>query len=151
MGSRVEVPLGKANRAMLGTVLGFTEVAPQLASAAPEPHPGGGDGGATTPADLAEQSELFGEPVKELSDAATANAAGEGGFKNLLSVLTEVEPVPEDLLALARWISQYYCTPIGVCLATMVPAAVKRAVRLPTRLRVTLTAAARDEIGRAHV
>ena len=147
VGSRVEVPLGKANRAMLGTVLGFADVAPKIASPSPEAHPGGGDGGGATPADFTEQSELFGEPVKGSSDSADHNAVGgAGGIKNLLSVLTEVEPVPEDLLALARWISQYYCTPIGVCLATMVPAAVKRAVRLPTRLRVTLTVAARDSV-----
>src|SRR5688572_26951096 len=30
------------------------------------------------------------------------------------------------LLELARWISSYYCSPIGMTLASMIPAAVKR-------------------------
>lgn len=36
-----------------------------------------------------------------------------------------VRLIPQ-LLELARWISSYYCTPIGMTLATMLPAAVKR-------------------------
>ena len=34
--------------------------------------------------------------------------------------------VPGELMTLARWISNYYCAPIGMTLATMLPAAVKR-------------------------
>lgn len=36
--------------------------------------------------------------------------------------------LPGQLLELARWISSYYCSPIGMTLASMLPAAVKRNV-----------------------
>jgi primosomal protein N' (replication factor Y) len=49
-----------------------------------------------------------------------------------------VPAVPGDLLELAKWISVYYCAPIGMTLATMVPAAVKKATRLPTNVKVGL-------------
>ena len=48
--------------------------------------------------------------------------------------------LPAQLLELARWLSSYYCTPIGMTLATMVPAAVKRRVGLVTRTLVELAA-----------
>ncbi len=43
-------------------------------------------------------------------------------IKSVLSVL-EVEPsVPPDLLELGRWIADYYVTPLGIVLRTMLPA-----------------------------
>jgi primosomal protein N' (replication factor Y) len=36
--------------------------------------------------------------------------------------------LPGQLIELARWISNYYCAPIGMTLASMLPAAVKRNV-----------------------
>lgn len=41
--------------------------------------------------------------------------------------------LPPSLVELARWISRYYCAPLGVTLATMLPAAVKRSVGVRTR------------------
>lgn len=46
--------------------------------------------------------------------------------------------LPGQLMALARWISSYYCTPIGMTLATMLPAAVKKHIGLTTRTYVDL-------------
>jgi primosomal protein N' (replication factor Y) (superfamily II helicase) len=40
--------------------------------------------------------------------------------------------LPAQLLELARWISGYYCCPIGMTLASMMPAAVKRSTGLVT-------------------
>jgi len=36
--------------------------------------------------------------------------------------------LPETLVELGRWIAQYYCAPLGVALAAMAPAAVKKGV-----------------------
>src|SRR5688500_17560675 len=33
--------------------------------------------------------------------------------------------LPDELVELARWISRYYCCPLGMVLANMLPAAVK--------------------------
>ena len=46
--------------------------------------------------------------------------------------------LPAQLLELARWISSYYCTPIGMTLAAVTPAAVKRQVGMVTRTLVDL-------------
>ena len=44
--------------------------------------------------------------------------------------------LPGQLLELARWISNYYCTPIGMTLSTITPAAVKRQVGLVCRTMI---------------
>ncbi len=46
--------------------------------------------------------------------------------------------LPGQLLALARWISSYYCAPIGTTLAAITPAAVKRQVGMVSRTVVDL-------------
>lgn len=46
--------------------------------------------------------------------------------------------LPGSLLALARWISSYYLCPIGVTLASMLPAAVKRQVGAVRRTLIDL-------------
>ena len=46
--------------------------------------------------------------------------------------------LPPDLIQLARWISGYYCTPIGMVLATMLPAAVKRDIGRVSKTMVDL-------------
>jgi len=46
--------------------------------------------------------------------------------------------LPPDLIQLARWISTYYCAPIGITLAAMLPAAVKKNVGAVTRLMLDL-------------
>jgi primosomal protein N' (replication factor Y) len=110
IGSRVTVSLG--HRPTTGTVLELTDTPPAL----PAPEKAAPN-----------QSELFApepapDPIKPIRD-----------------VLRQVAPLPGDLLDLARWISSYYCCPIGMTLAAMVPAAVKRAARLPQRQLLNLT------------
>ena len=51
-----------------------------------------------------------------------------------------VGALPGQLLELARWISNYYCTPIGMTLSTITPAAVKRQVGLVTRTMIDVPA-----------
>jgi len=46
--------------------------------------------------------------------------------------------LPDDLIELARWVSRYYCCPLGLVLATILPAAVKRGTGLVRRLYVDL-------------
>ena len=43
-----------------------------------------------------------------------------------------------DLIELARWLSAYYCCPLGMVYATMLPAAVKRGTGTVTRTQVRL-------------
>ena len=49
--------------------------------------------------------------------------------------------LPAELLALARWISSYYCAPIGMTLSAMLPAAVKRRVGTVSRTMIDLASA----------
>lgn len=44
-----------------------------------------------------------------------------------------------DLVALAKWIAGYYCTPLGMVFATMLPAAVKHGIGRVTRTMVSLS------------
>jgi primosomal protein N' (replication factor Y) len=46
--------------------------------------------------------------------------------------------LPVGLLDLARWISSYYCAPIGMTLASMLPAAVKKGVGAVSRTLIDL-------------
>jgi len=64
----------------------------------------------------------------ELCESATAGGTG-GGFSpdKVKSILREVGVgLPPRLIELARWISGYYVCPVGMVLAAMMPAAVKR-------------------------
>ncbi|HVP73001.1 MAG TPA: primosomal protein N' [Phycisphaerales bacterium] len=49
-------------------------------------------------------------------------------IKTVLQRDASAARLPSQLLALAKWISSYYCAPIGMTLASMLPAAVKRNV-----------------------
>ena len=55
------------------------------------------------------------------------------------------------MMELAHWMARYYACPLGVVLAAMVPAAVKREVGLTTRsyVRLTATASAPQDSGAA--
>jgi primosomal protein N' (replication factor Y) len=44
------------------------------------------------------------------------------GLKSVLAVLEDRPSVPPDLLELGRWIADYYVTPLGMVLRTMLPA-----------------------------
>ncbi|HVX85270.1 MAG TPA: primosomal protein N' [Phycisphaerae bacterium] len=114
-GSRVVAPLGRGNRLTQATVLSLSSEAPDFARA---------------PA--AEQG------AEELLFSASGEVTGP--VKALAEVLRDVPAVPGDLLELAKWISVYYCAPIGMTLSTMVPAAVKKAARLPMKVTVSLAA-----------
>jgi len=117
VGSRVHVPLGRTNRLTPGTVLALTTQAPPPLKPRTEDLP-------------EDDAGLFDKPQPETASA--------GGYKPIHSVSREVLPVPQDLLDLAQWLSAYYVCPIGMTLATMVPAAVKRGTKLPAHIMVHL-------------
>jgi primosomal protein N' (replication factor Y) len=52
--------------------------------------------------------------------------------QNKIKAITEKDPagihLPADLIELARWLSGYYCCPIGMVFGTMLPAAVKHGI-----------------------
>lgn len=83
VGQRVEVPLGRGNRAAAGIVVVV--------------------GGAEL---------LEGIPPSKVKSVLRAGNAR----------------LPERLIELARWISEYYVCPLGMTLATMMPAAVKHSI-----------------------
>ncbi len=58
--------------------------------------------------------------------------------KAALRVDRSQPPLPLGLVQLAQWISSYYCAPIGVTLASITPAAVRKGVGSVTRLLVSL-------------
>ncbi len=121
IGSRVRVPLGRGNRPVNGTVLAITDQAPVFREAPDQ---------AATPLPSAPplQDSLWNiEPLKPQA---------VGAVKSILAVYPEIDPIPADLLEMARWISRYYCCPLGLVLATIVPAAVKKNIRLPRRIFV---------------
>ncbi len=91
VGQRVEVPLGRGNRAAAGIVVVV-----------------GGD---------------------ELLDGIPPSKV-----KGLLRV--SPGRLPARLIELARWISEYYICPLGMTLATMIPAAVKHSIGVRTRVEL---------------
>lgn len=83
---------------------------------------------------------------------ATGDAATGAGASLDLSRIKPISgrdpsgaAVPGEVLALARWISSYYCAPIGVTIASILPAAVRRNVGRVSRTFVDIAA----EDGRA--
>ncbi len=48
--------------------------------------------------------------------------------KSILSRDASALTLPPDLIELARWMAGYYCTPLGMVLANILPAAVKRGI-----------------------
>ncbi len=155
-GVRVVVPLGRANKTVGATVL-RTEPCGNLALASPlelesdfprdSAQPGHSPPPAVPTSVITPDPQLAtGQPVRE-SHSATLwpeaktlprRIAPARTLKMLQSVLTDIDPIPEDLLTLARWISRYYCCPLGVVLSTIAPAAVKRNRRIPSEIFITL-------------
>ena len=135
VGSRVMVPLGKGNRLTAGTVLELLETLPEKVRQR-------GEAEREKQADSTE-AELFGEDFSIGGGPEGAGDAGkQGRVKWIAEVQREVIPIPADLLELAKWISTYYVSPIGMTIASMVPAAVKRGTRLPVNVLVSLAAGA---------
>ena len=61
--------------------------------------------------------------VVELLDACDLDT---GSVKAILSRDARGLAMTDDLMALARWMANYYCCPLGMVFAAMMPAAVKR-------------------------
>ncbi|MBN1435642.1 MAG: primosomal protein N' [Sedimentisphaerales bacterium] len=59
--------------------------------------------------------------------------------KNITEIIDPEPLLSAEMIELARWISQYYCCPLGVTLSAMVPAAVKHQIGLRPRSYVCLT------------
>ncbi len=70
------------------------------------------------------------------ADARPEIAAGK--LKFVASRAPGAPPMPAQLVELAQWISAYYICPVGMTLAAMTPAAVKRGVGTVTRTFVDL-------------
>lgn len=68
----------------------------------------------------------------------TGDTGSSPGEPKFILARDEVTRLPEDLLTLARWISGYYCAPIGVTLDAMLPSAVKRSVGSVMRTMIDL-------------
>ncbi|GAB4198066.1 MAG: primosomal protein N' [Phycisphaeraceae bacterium] len=67
------------------------------------------------------------KPVHGFVVALTSQSEYEGGrIKPILSRAEGAVSLPPDLIELARWISAYYCCPLGMVFGSMMPAAVKR-------------------------
>lgn len=58
-------------------------------------------------------------------------------------------PLPGQLMDLANWMSAYYACPIGLTIATMLPAAVKRGTGSTVRTVVELAPGWQDQLGAA--
>ena len=111
VGSRVRVPLGRGNRAVNGTVLEITDQAPVFKS-----DPTLADKPVPKPIEPENRQEaLWNVAEPELKQPAPAER-----MKSILTVYPEIDPVPADLLEMARWISRYYCCPLGMVLSTIV-------------------------------
>jgi primosomal protein N' (replication factor Y) (superfamily II helicase) len=54
--------------------------------------------------------------------------------------------VPDDLVDLAKWIAGYYCSPVGMVMSTMLPAAVKKAAGMVKRQEVSLADSLDEEV-----
>src|SRR5688572_30529639 len=59
-------------------------------------------------------------------------------IKRLIDIADERVLVPPKLMELARWMSRYYCTPLGTVLETVIPSAVKKKIGLGYVQRVRL-------------
>ena len=53
--------------------------------------------------------------------------------KTILEIIDDTPLLDESMMELAHWISHYYCCPLGLTLAAMVPAAVKHKVGMKTK------------------
>ena len=119
-GSRVTVPLGRSNRPTPATILSLSTTPPEL------------------PPIENRKSKIENDPEPSLFQSNPELITQNSEFKPLLDLHRDILPIPPDLLDLGKWISTYYCSPIGSTLATMVPAAVKKATRLPANLSIHL-------------
>jgi primosomal protein N' (replication factor Y) len=69
-------------------------------------------------------------------DLSDTSAFKGGSVKPILERATGGVSLPPELIELARWISAYYCCPMGMVFGAMMPAAVKRGTGSVTRQTV---------------
>ena len=62
----------------------------------------------------------------------------ESGLKHIASRDGNQISLPPDLIDLARWLAGYYCCPLGMVFASMLPAAVARGTGRTTRILVRI-------------
>ena len=65
-------------------------------------------------------------------------------LKPIAEILDPAGQLSDHLLELGKWISQYYCCPLGRCLAAMIPQAVRKQSGFTTVRHITLTASESD-------
>ena len=85
---------------------------------------------------LGRGNQLVDGVLVEMIDAADrADGLKRQGWKmkSIAEIDDRVAPIPTELIDLARWTSQYYLCPLGLVLSSMIPAAAKRQVAVPTR------------------
>jgi len=117
VGERVRAPLGRGDRPVEGYII---QIAPDLASL--------GAGG-LDPRRVKLILDRAGRPAGARRGAGKevgGGGGGGGGGGDVGRGVMRGGGVPVRLIELAQWISGYYCCPIGLTLASMTPAAVKR-------------------------
>lgn len=112
LGCRLAVPLGRGGRQMLAWCVGLAYRSAQPAAARPA---------ATEPVGTASRrSNSATDPLSwDVSELAIDR------LRPILSVIDTTALLTADLLPLAGWLSQYYLTPLGSVIETMVPAGVR--------------------------
>jgi primosomal protein N' (replication factor Y) (superfamily II helicase) len=80
----------------------------------------------------------FAEEAQRDKGTKAHRAAREFKLKTVEKVIDKTPLINDELMALARWISEYYVCPLGQVLAAIVPSAVKRAAGVKTQTLVYL-------------
>jgi len=78
------------------------------------------------------QKLVAGTVVDRLADLSEEGIPPEK-VRNIVKQDTSMEPLPGELIELARWMSAYYACPIGMTLAGIIPSAVKKGAGRTTR------------------
>jgi len=123
VGERVRAPLGRGNKLVEGVVVEIVTV--------PDIDPG---------------------KIKPIASRVTGRA--RAGRRSSKGTRAEAEQpsggqgpkVPGALIELARWMARYYCSPIGMVLASMVPAAVKQRTGAVRRTLVQPATSPADDV-----
>ncbi len=84
--------------------------------------------------------------VVRLASADEVAAVNRSKLKAILSKKQDARRLPGELLQLARWLSGYYCCPIGMTLIALLPAAVRKGIGAVTRTYVDLGAGATGDL-----
>ncbi|MCA9285729.1 MAG: primosomal protein N' [Phycisphaerales bacterium] len=83
-------------------------------------------------------TETVGYVIERQDGPPSSDIPDQAKLKPVLRRDREGTGLPPDLVALARWMASYYCCPVGMALAGVLPAAVKKAVGLVSRTLVDL-------------